>query len=224
MATASFPPELLGGTERVVLALAECYAAAGDEVVVVAGSHEDHGGEDLVTEDFGDRRRLYRIPRRGDECYGIDYTRPRITALFDRVLADERPDVVHVHHHSGLSWQLLRTAQARGIRTVWTVHDAWPTCARFFRLRPDGGECPQGADRAACVTCLNTDLLEDVGVAAAMLANRDRALRAEFAAADVCTTPSEFMAQCVQEHLPATSLWTSCSLSGWPRPVISSAG
>jgi glycosyltransferase involved in cell wall biosynthesis len=211
LVAANYPPELLGGTERVVSALArELVNEHGDEVVVVCGGNHPErapAGEEVVEslhvdDAEGFEHRVLRIPRLTEEGYGIDYGRPRITAHFVEILTRERPDVVHVHHLAGLSWQVVRSTVAAGIRCVMTHHDAWAGCVRFFRLRPDRGPCPTGADRAPCIPCINTELITWPGTAAALLARRDRELRGEVAAADVLTAPSAAMARSLRAHLP----------------------
>ena len=92
MATPNFPPEFLGGTERVTLALARAFRDAGDDVVVITGSDRPHDGTDLAREELDgiDVRRLRRLP---EEVYGLDVRRPRLQALIDGVLVAERVEV-----------------------------------------------------------------------------------------------------------------------------------
>lgn len=206
--TANWPPELLGGTERVVLALARaCSGVHGDDVTVVAGSNRPEDG-DVVEETYFDPAvagvsyPVVRIARRVEEGYGVDCSRPRLAEQFARVLDGIRPDVVHVHHQSGLGWSTVRTVRAAGIPVVLTSHDAWPVCPRFFRVRPDGGPCPDGADRGPCIQCINDEMRTSRGEVAGLVGRRDRELRADVEAADWCTVPSAFMARALGDHLP----------------------
>ncbi len=51
---------------------------------------------------------------------------------FRRLLDDFRPDVVHANNiHSQLSPIVMELAKARGIRTVWTLHDYKLLCPRY---------------------------------------------------------------------------------------------
>ena len=52
LACHNFPPEFMGGTERVVLALAHALQQRGDEVVVICGSECPHDGRDTIEEDI----------------------------------------------------------------------------------------------------------------------------------------------------------------------------
>ena len=213
LAASNFPPEFVGGTERVVMALAESLVHRGHEVVVVAGSEQlvDDAGAEPVVEPVvvgSVEIPVYRLHRTPTEPYGMDLSRPRVAALWRDILQQQRPDVVHTHAEAALSSRLLRearTVRAQGAPSmgiVATWHDLWATCPRFFRVRPDGGACPKGAAREACVACIRHDLGADPGTCAGMIARRDRDLRAELDAADVLTAPSRFAADALVAHMP----------------------
>lgn len=198
----NFPPEFLGGTERVVLAIAQVLRELGDEVVVVAGSDVQRNGTDVLVEDC-DGIAVRRLPRAADEGYGLVVRRPRVAAAFEEVLLAEGVDVVHVHHWATLTSALLRTAAARGVPGVATLHDMWIGCPRFFRRSPSGVVCPDGARRGPCVPCVRQgipDLAEEVVERG--IATRDEDLREELAAARRVTAPSAACRDLVREHAP----------------------
>src|SRR4051794_39893604 len=58
-----------------------------------------------------------------------EISEPRIEAAFARVLARERPDLVHVQELTGLPSSLLDVAAEAGIPTLMTLQDYFPLCA-----------------------------------------------------------------------------------------------
>jgi len=70
------------------------------------------------------------------------------------VLADFRPDLLHVQHLLNLSAGVLDEARAAGAATVVTLHDYWASCARGgLRMRADLAVC-ETVDHAVCAACL----------------------------------------------------------------------
>jgi glycosyltransferase involved in cell wall biosynthesis len=202
LACPNFPPEFLGGTERVVLGLARGLRDLGDEVVVLTGSDRPHEGQDVVREEY-DGFPVRRLPRHPDEVYGLDLRRPRLQRICDAVLKAERIDVLHVHHWALLTTGIVRGARAAGVAVVATLHDMWATCPRFFRRPPAGVQCPPAAGREPCVGCVRLALshLDEAAVRTG-LAARDAEVRAELQAARHLTVPSEACRLGIVRHLP----------------------
>jgi len=199
--TANFPPEAVGGTEQVVTALLRAFVAAGHEVAVVSGSDVPHAGVDRI-DDVHEGVAVTRLPKKPDEHDRHGYVRPRLLALVRERLAALRPDVVHVHSFAGLGLGVTALCRDLAIPVVVTFHDLWVTCARFFRIPAGGVRCPDGADRAPCVTCVNDALQTDAAFVERALAERDRLLRDELAAATACTAPSRTAADFVRRCAP----------------------
>ncbi|MCA8972640.1 MAG: glycosyltransferase [Planctomycetes bacterium] len=197
-----FPPEFLGGTEQVVLALAHSYQDSGHEVVVVAGSQQRRAESDpaIVTEAH-EGLRVLRLRRSQDENYGICLDWPRVGGLVTDILVEEQPDAVHVHHWSTLGHDILQRAAALGIVGGATLHDLWTTCPRFFRRPPSGVRCPLDASRESCVTCASSDLphtdLKDI---AKDMERRDKIIGREIATAAFVAVPSEAQAKLLHRH------------------------
>ncbi len=136
------PPECVGGTEYYVQALGSEARAAGWETVTVAGSH-DWGDELRVSRATEDGERVVRIHRA--DLYFDRWEKhfcAEASDAFAAVLAEEAPDVVHVHHWIRLSSDLLERCGEAGIPAVATLHDTWATCLACFRVR--------GEEQAAC--------------------------------------------------------------------------
>lgn len=199
--TANFPPEACGGTEQVVAALLRELAAAGVEASVLSGSDRAHAGVDAIDERH-DGIAVTRLPRRDDEHDQNGFVRPRLLALLRQRLAASRPDVVHVHSFASLGLGIGALCRELSLPMVCTFHDLWTTCARYFRLPMPGITCPDGTDRAACVTCVQRAANRDAAFVAQALAERDRLVREELLAAAVCTAPSRTAAGFVQRCVP----------------------
>lgn len=207
--SSNFPPEIHAGTEMVVVALAHALSRLGLEPVVVTSSEKVHSGEDL-------RREVYegipvaRVWKHLDEWDQHRLDRPRLTSIVERVLADEKPDVLHVHSFSQLGAGITQSARRMGIGTVMTFHDVWVTCPRFFRVPPPGHGivCPRGDEREVCVHCCNLELRHpDIALVRRAVHGRDASVRREVEAAQQLTAPTMTAARMVQENLPC------------PRPI-----
>lgn len=155
-----YPPELVGGTENNVQALARGLVRRGIEVVVVAGSMAYEQG--FRTSDATDRdpesgatirvRRIHRADLFFDHWQKS--ASARVSEAFAAILAEEGPDVVHVHHWIRLSRDLVRSAAERGIPAAVTLHDLWTSCLIAFRVRPENHEfCELPLARENCLEC-----------------------------------------------------------------------
>ncbi len=196
----NFPPEFLGGTERVTVALARALRDGGDEVTVITGSDLPYEGEDVAKEEV-DGIRVCRLKRTPDEVYGLDISRPRIRGLFESVLGNARIELLHLHHWAMLTTGIVRAAQQLGIPSVASMHDMWTVCPKFFRRPPNNLICPDGADREACVGCVAPHLaLDELQIRAGIKA-RDEAIASELKAAAALTVPSEACRKSISEHL-----------------------
>lgn len=216
-----FPPDTWAGTEVYTLNLAREIRARGHEVVVLARtpaaqSVEQGGPPDFsVREDAYEGLRVLRLVNRLQHRSLKDsYQDERAEAAFRRVLALERPDVVHFQHLIHLSASLVHVAAEEGLPTLLTLHDYWALCARVQLIRPDGVRCEENQG-AGCFLCVKERHLDRIGAAkvagavlgpvaeiAAGLAGRDEykemmerheLVPAAYAAADLRVSPSRFL-------------------------------
>lgn len=140
-----FAPELTGGTERVVEALARSMRTAGHEVTVVCGSIEP-ASSDRVDELEVDGLRVLRLHR--EDLYYESWWKawsPLVGSAWRELLERERPDVVHVHHWLRMTSDLVRIARATGCRVAVTLHDYFTTFANPARRFDDDTPGPPPA-------------------------------------------------------------------------------
>ncbi|MBK8096860.1 MAG: glycosyltransferase [Planctomycetes bacterium] len=188
-----------GGTQGYVAALARRQGAAGDHVAVVCGRRRGGGSDGVTT----------IVLAAADDLRGGDLGNARVGVEFAAVLAAFGPDLVHVHHWTGLTNDLVRLGRASGAAVVITLHDLYTTCARSFRMPDHRHLCAVDTPREQCVRCLAPDLggLPAPQIAGA-LARRQAAFAAELAAADavlcVSRAQAELLAQVGMLSVPAT--------------------
>ena len=186
-----FPPETQGGTERAVEALARAMIAAGHEVVVVAGSL-NQAPTTVVGSEEHDGLKVLRLHR--DDLYYESWFKaysPGVSAAFEALLAEHRPDVVHVHHWIRLSSDLIRLSRAAGCVTAVTLHD-------YFSVL---GDPVRRADRDQVAAPRCPSYVSAAEAAEAFELHR-RDFLDELSAAQLCFAPSAAHARGVQEVAP----------------------
>jgi len=127
----------------------------------------------------------------------------------EKILDDFRPDLVHIHHLTCLSTDVVTILRRRGIPTVMTLHDFWMLCPRGQRLHRDGTFC-EVIDRNRCHGCIRKtwDFLFTAGDPDAltekaemeMLAARDDHVRNCLSGLDRIIVPSRFYRQAFTEY------------------------
>jgi glycosyltransferase involved in cell wall biosynthesis len=145
----SFRPDPVGGTEVYVEGLCRALLAAGDEVVVAAPGARDTGDVD------GLRVRRFDFQPAPTEL-AVLYGRPDPVAVagFERLLDEERPDVVHQHAVSpACSVELMARARARRVPVVFTYHTPAASCQRGTLMRWGTDVCDGRLQTAPCVAC-----------------------------------------------------------------------
>ncbi len=150
-----FPPDTWAGTEVYALELASALARRGHVLTIVARSPARDGEAEwnLTRGTFRDLP-VVRVARRIDNL-GVreTYLPPGARAVFEQVLDEERPDVVHVQHLLHLSVAWLDVLHERGIPCVVTYNDYWVACARVQMQRTDGRSCASNQGHG-CIVCI----------------------------------------------------------------------
>lgn len=156
MVVHAFPPDSWAGVEVLTLTLARALRDRGHEVVLLVRTPGEPDEADLsLHESEFDGFRVHRFVNRL-VFSGVDETYRFAPAdgAFDRVVAAERPDVVHIQHMIHLSTGLIDRCRVAGVPCVVTLSDFWTRCSRVQLIRPDRTNCmvsPPGLGCAACV-------------------------------------------------------------------------
>lgn len=145
-----FLPEHVGGTEVHSAELARELFHRGHEVVIVCTERDLARAEGEVLERrYGKLRVLEVAHAREYACAEESWEEPRQQAIFDSLLAREKPDIVHVQHFAQWGTGVLASAHARALPSVVTLHDYYLLCANACLFRGDGSLC-----RGDCSQCL----------------------------------------------------------------------
>ena len=162
-----FPPDTWAGTEVYTLNLARELQARGHRVTVFTRVPPRPGSDErdfeVREEAFEDLRVLRMTNRLAHRSLRDSYADPRAEEAFRRVLADERPDVVHFQHLIHTSVGLVQAAREAGLATVMHCHDYWALCPRVQLIRPDGVRC-EGSQGAGCYACVKERGLGWIGL------------------------------------------------------------
>lgn len=189
-----YPPYARGGAERVVEEEAKALKALGHDVFVVTGEpvREDGSVEPRVSDEGGVRVYRYyplnlffygEIGRHGALARLLWHVRDlrnvSSARVVERILKDERPDVVHTHNLKGLGFVLPKAIRRLGIRHVHTLHDV--------QLAVPSGLLIKGKERG-------------FGVDDPLSRFFARSARAAFGSPDVVVSPSRFLLRFYQER------------------------
>jgi glycosyltransferase involved in cell wall biosynthesis len=131
-----------GGAESVHLDHLRLFRAHGWTCAEFAMAHPDNEPSDFSSYfppnfDPGAGSVLHRIASIPRFLHA-----PEAAAGFDRLLADFKPDVIHIHGlYQQLTTSVLAPALKRGIPTVYTLHDFKPVCPAYHLFNPRYGVC-----------------------------------------------------------------------------------
>jgi glycosyltransferase involved in cell wall biosynthesis len=86
-----------------------------------------------------------------------EISEPRVEALLEAVVAEVRPDVVHVQELAGLPSSIIDVARAAGVPVVVTLQDYFFLCPTFKLLDARGEVCLRREIGADCVATTALD-------------------------------------------------------------------
>ncbi len=140
-----FPPDAVAGVERHTESLARELSGLGDEVTVVS-RRPGPGPIRSVPDRTGGPFEVIRLTGGGVDREHILHLADELDRVFECLLDERAPQVVHVNHLVDLSPRIPVTARARCAALVMTLHDFWIPCPRITLLKPDGARCggPEG--------------------------------------------------------------------------------
>ncbi|MBD3876339.1 glycosyltransferase family 4 protein [Pseudomonas kunmingensis] len=185
-----FPPHFIGGAEIIAHRQALALQARGHEVRVLAGDNSrPQPGYPVLHETFDDMP-VTRVALQPADFAptGNNVAHPEVDDIFDALVDEWLPDVVHAHHLVGLSLGIIQRARARGIRVVLTLHDHWGFCIKSIRMTDERSLC---VDSTGCSSCHAS-----IHVGSQPLPQRMRQdyLRWQFSGVDRFISPSDYLA------------------------------
>ena len=206
----TFPPFSWAGSEACVYHLAQLLRALGHDARVFY-RYSDPADDEyrLVEEEFHGIpvARINHTHQFSDRFERV-YLNRAISAIFGHWLAGVAPDVVHIHHVTNLSMDLVEETRVRRIPTLMTLHDYWLLCQRG-QLLTRSLECCNSPTDTGCRDCLSAQLLKGrAGALAARLIRRERRWcrpspggidLADLARAEIETPDRQFVSQTVFE-------------------------
>ena len=185
------PPELVGGTERLVAASAASLAAAGHEVEVFSGAMEWRPEHEVVRDESGPVPvvRVHRSDLFYERWDKLD--NPMVERSYRDWLDAYRPELVHVHHWARLCTGLVRVAAEHGVPAVASLHDLFASCPRYHRVRADDVFCETAPGVEACLNCTPRWAFQSDAEISSSLRVFVAELRAEVTAAAALVAPTE---------------------------------
>lgn len=159
-------PEVVGGTQLQLADLASWQRDRGwqPEIFCVAGPGTEPPGTVTAGEYEGIPVVSYHRGMPEPGSFRELYAPREIARAFERHLEARRPDLVHIHHLSGLSPDLVYIAEGHGVPVLLLISDLWLQCLRGQRFHPHDRTICEPLDRHRCLECMRpvaTDLLAE---------------------------------------------------------------
>lgn len=156
IAVHGYPPTHAGGAERRAERTARGLAARGHDVQVVSVETLTDPNPGIRWQDAVEGavrvRRLYCNFANTPHEHGWEYDNPEIGRVVASLIADWRPDVVHVFSGYLMSASTVRAATERQAPAVVSLTDYWWLCHRINLLLPNGMRC-EGPSVVGCTRC-----------------------------------------------------------------------
>jgi glycosyltransferase involved in cell wall biosynthesis len=120
---------------------------------------------------------------------------------FDHVLADFKPEVLHIQHLMGLSLSIIEHARHSGLRCVMTLHDYWALCGNaqlltnYSRQICNGPRLWLNCARCAAARMRQPVLLAGAPLVAGLFGWRARQIRRALRQIDAFLAPSRLVGQ-----------------------------
>jgi len=148
-------PEKIGAMELHMHYAARELIRQGHEVLVFCRTYAPAREEYALVEEEYEGVPLRRMNYKYSDCLSFEriYRNPAALEVFERVFRAFEPDLVHVHHLSGLGLDIAGFVRETGTPQVLTLHDYWLGCPRTQRITASLETCPE-VKPARCVACL----------------------------------------------------------------------
>lgn len=137
------------GTERYLSLLSAALRKQGHETVFLAGDPERRGAAVALGQTVQEEPRVLACPTGGWMT-----VRGTPASGYARLLAELKPDIVHVANPGHIGVGILEGATQAGIPTVVSVVDFWWLCPKHTLHHFRGGVCSGDVTAAQCLHCI----------------------------------------------------------------------
>jgi glycosyltransferase involved in cell wall biosynthesis len=209
-------PEKVGGTELYTHWLTQTLRQRGHQVTIFYRRSDDKVGCKARVEDGIHIQAASTGVVTPTNRFLATFRDPAMTCLFERVLDEVEPALVHVEHLMGHPVSLTRSIQRRGIPYMITLWDFWWICANAQLLTNYSQKICDGPQQGYlnCGRCaLARADLSNLGFISPMIAGilawRNRLLRQVMRGASTLIAPTEFVRRWyTAHHTPTENLVT----------------
>jgi glycosyltransferase involved in cell wall biosynthesis len=160
----AYPPYFIGGAELIVHQHAKILKKLNHDVIIFSGQLNNSGKRYSIKHDTFEGIPVFRVCLHSRDFSSdfFSFTHKEVENLFDNVLEDFSPDIVHFHNIIGLSAGLIQVAKQRKIKTVLTLHDYWGICHKNTLINYDGSICEKPFDCEKCQQFISGQRWENI--------------------------------------------------------------
>lgn len=134
-----YPPAYSAGSEVYSQTLCHELSRQGHEVLVFTREELSGHGDAAIRDETDELRSGVRVRRVNMANHKDRYVHHPLDVVFEKTLAEFRPDVVHFGHLNHLSMRLPLIASGKGLPCIFTIHDFWMMCPRGQFIQMENG-------------------------------------------------------------------------------------
>ncbi|AJA46768.1 glycosyltransferase [Clostridium pasteurianum DSM 525 = ATCC 6013] len=158
--TLGMPPYRTGGLTKYSVDLIKTEKQQGMEVIVLYPGHYNFMNKTYIDFDkkyFGIK--VYELvnPLPVSLLGGVGEPDKFIRRVNEKYIYNfllrEKPDIVHIHTLMGLPFELVESAKALDIKTIFTTHDYYGLCPKVNLVNSENVLCENYCDGRECVKC-----------------------------------------------------------------------
>ena len=136
-----WPPRQTGGPIGYVADLSKELVKLGHEISVFYAGDSDFRGRCYLNRKTQDGVKLFSFVNSPNNFLSLGFPlkecqEPIIEAIFQELLAEVKPDLVHLHSLLGLCGSILEISKSMGVSNIVSLHNYWFICPRIDLLKP----------------------------------------------------------------------------------------
>jgi len=176
-----------GGAEVACYNLFKAAVAQGHDAFLIAGDPSSVTAGNVLNQ-IADNEFL--IAGKTPDYFFLQSGDKAATDVFEKLIVELQPDVIHFHHfiHLGLDWLPLAKATVPNVKVILTLHEYYAICANNGQMvEPETFDLCDGASPAKCGAC--------VGRPSDQMLFRELMFKGAFSRVDHFVSPSQFLKQ-----------------------------